>query len=138
MSSTSFQGQGGVRHELFDSLASTLDAHGSHDESASPSSSGSNDRYGLGLREDYTKRLGGWGRLTAGAGIIGDHEDHNSSGGVLMVSDESHILTNTPAFLNNPRVITTTIQVDQPTVNLKTSKPKKPGFFPVVSQKKRK
>lgn len=34
--------------------------------------------------------------------------------------------------------ITTTIQVDQPTVNLKTSKPKKPGFFPVVSQKKRK
>jgi hypothetical protein len=34
--------------------------------------------------------------------------------------------------------ITTTIQVDQPTVNLKTSKPKKSGFFPVVSQKKRK
>jgi hypothetical protein len=109
--SSSLQGQAGVRHHLFDSLTSTLDAHGSYDETSSSSSSGSNDRYGLGLREDYTKRLGSWGRLSAGAGIIGDHEDHNSSGGVLVVSDEPHNLTNTPAFLNNPYVITSSIQV---------------------------
>ena len=109
--SSVLQGQGGVRHQLYDSLTSTLEAHGSYDESSSPTSSAANDRYGLGLHEDYTKRLGDWGRLSAGAGIIGDHEDHNSSGAVLTVFDEHHNLTNAPAFLNNPRIITSTIQV---------------------------
>jgi len=109
--SSVLQGQAGVRHQLYDSLTSTLEAHGSHDESSSPSSSAANDRYGLGLHENYTKRLGDWARLSAGAGITGDHEDHNSSGGVLTVFDEPHNLTNAPVFLNDPRVITSTIQV---------------------------
>ena len=69
-----------------------------------------------------TNTAWGFARITpscseAGAGsrrvreVIGDHQDDNSSGGVLAVSDEPHNLTNTPAFLNNPRVIAITIQV---------------------------
>jgi hypothetical protein len=108
---SSLQGMGGVRHRLYESLTSTLEAHGSYDDSSSAFSSGSNDRYGLGLHEDYTKRLGDWGRLSLGAAIIADHEDHASSGGVQTVFDEPHNLTNAPVFLKNPRVITSTIQV---------------------------
>ena len=111
VTSSVLQGQAGVRHQLFDSLISTLDAHASYDETTSSSSSAADDRYGLGLHEEYTKRLGGWGRLSVGAGITADHEDHNSSGAVLTVIDEHHNLTNMPTFLNNPQVIKSTIQV---------------------------
>ena len=105
------QGTVGVRHRLYDSLTSTLDGHGSHDTSSSASSSSSNDRYGLGLREDYTKRIGDWGRLSFGGGMIADHEDHDSTGGVETTVDERHtlyLLTNPlyrPALLKKPRVI---------------------------------
>jgi hypothetical protein len=105
------QGTLGVRHQLYDSLTTTFDVHGNYDNSSSSSSSATDDRYGVGLREDYNKRLGDWGHLSLGGSIVADHEDHYSSGGVLTVVDEQHYLTNSPAFLNNPKVITSTIQV---------------------------
>jgi hypothetical protein len=109
--STTFQGTAGVRHQLYDSLTTTFDVYGNYDTSSSSTSSATDDQYGAGLREDYTKQLGDWGRLTLGAGIIADHEDHVSSGGVLSVVNEQHSLTNAPFFLNQPKVITSTIQV---------------------------
>jgi hypothetical protein len=109
--SSVLQGTVGVRHQLYDSLTSTFDVHGNYDNSSSSSSSATDDRYGLGIRGDYTKRLGDWGHLSLGGGIVADHEDHYSSGGGLTVINEQHNLTNTPVFLNNPKVIISTIQV---------------------------
>lgn len=116
-SSSVFQGAAGLRHRLYASLTTTIDAHGVYDDFSNSGASGSNDRYGLSLREDYLKRLGGWGRLTVGGGVIADHEDHDSSGLVLTSFDERHTLflpSNPgyrPVILNNPRVIQSGIQV---------------------------
>ncbi len=65
--SSVLQGTVGVRHQLYDSLTSTFDVHGNYDNSSGSSSSATDDRYGLGIREDYTKRLGDWGHLSLGA-----------------------------------------------------------------------
>ncbi len=108
-----FQGTAGLRHRLYASLTSTLDAHGTWNEGTSPGSDTSNDRYGLGLREDYVKRIGSWGRLTLGGGIIADHEDHFTSGGnTILTINEPHILhRGIPENLNRPNVIASSIQV---------------------------
>jgi hypothetical protein len=117
VTSSFLQGITGARHHLYESLVSTVDLHGSYDQSSSPVSSASNDRYGVGLREDYTKHLGTFGRLSLGGGVVADHNDQNSTGTVLMTLDEPHQLfltTSTayrPAYLNNPRVIRSSIEV---------------------------
>ena len=115
-SSSMFQGVAGVRHQLYDSLTSTLDLHGNYGTASSLGSSALNDRYGVGLGESYSKRLGSWGHLTLGGAAIVDHEDHDSSGaGILTVINESHVLKDiTVTFLNNPRVFPTTILVTGP------------------------
>ena len=101
----------GIRHQLYDSLTSTLDAHGNYDDSSSSGGSSSSDRYGLGLSEGYSKRLGSWGRLSLSVGVVADHQDSSSSGGMITTIDESHQLYSLgninyhPVYLNNPRVI---------------------------------
>jgi len=112
VSATQFQGESGVRHQLYESLTSTLELHGSYDDSSSSTGSTSNDRYGVGLHENYTKRVAPWGRLTIGGAIIVDHEDHDSVGGILTTLNEPHrIFLNNVTYLNNPRVLTATVQV---------------------------
>jgi len=115
-SSDMFQGIAGLRHQLYDSLTSTLDAHGNYGTSSSDHSSALNDRYGVGLAESYSKRLSSWAHLTLGGAAIVDHEDHDSSGaGVLTVINESHVIRDTTVtFLNNPRVFPATIIVTGP------------------------
>lgn len=118
-SSTVVQGMTGLRHRLYESLISSFDVHGNHDESSSITSSSANSRYGLGLHEDYTKKLSSWGRLSMGAGVVLDHEEHESEGEILTVVDEQHTLylTTNPlypanvAYLSNPRVLARTILV---------------------------
>lgn len=111
------QGMAGVRHRLYDSLISTLDVHGVYADSSSPGGSAQDDRYGLGLQEDYTKRVSSWGRLTIGGALVADHEDHQLSGSLLTYIDEPHQLflptapNPRPTYLNNPRVILSTISI---------------------------
>ena len=116
--SSRVQGVYGVRHQLYESLTSNLDAHGNYEEHVSGASSASNDRYGVGVFERYTKKLRSWGRLTIGIGTVADHLDYDSSGGVITTIDEPHTLyslasTNTysPVYLNQPRVIASTVVV---------------------------
>jgi hypothetical protein len=114
-SSSMFQGDAGLRHQLYESLTSTLDFHGNYGTASAPGSSAFNDRYGVGLNEGYSKRLGSWGHLTLGGGAIVDHDDFSSSGGALTTINESHVLKDTAAtFLSNPRVVTTTVIVTGP------------------------
>jgi hypothetical protein len=114
-SSSMFQGDAGLRHQLYESLTSTLDFHGNYGTASGPGSSAMNDRYGVGLNETYSKRLGSWGHLTLGGGAIVDHEDFGSSGGALTTINESHVLKDTTVtFLSNPRVLATTVVVTGP------------------------
>lgn len=111
------QGIVGVRHQLYESLTSTLDAHGSYQDSSDSSNCNTIDRYGVGLAETYPKRLRSWGRLAIGTGIILDHEDDSSSGGTFTTADEAQQLylpTNPlyrPVYLNRPQVIDSSIRV---------------------------
>ncbi|MEI8290397.1 MAG: hypothetical protein WCH99_13085 [Verrucomicrobiota bacterium] len=112
-SATAAQASGmyGIRHQLYDSLTSTLDAHGSYDDSSGSGGTSSSDRYGLGIAEGYAKRLGSWGRLSLSTGVVADHQDSSSSGGILTTIDEAHQLYSLgninyhPVYLNNPRVV---------------------------------
>ena len=112
------QGSVGLRHQLYESLVSRFDVHGSYQDDSSPSSFSSSDRYGVGLSENYTKRVQSWGRLSIGAGIVVDHEDDKSSGGVLTIFDEAHQIylptspNYHPVYLNEPQVIASSIQVN--------------------------
>lgn len=114
------QGQAGTRHRLYESLTSTLEVHGNYDDNTGAVSESHNSRYGVGLHEDYTKRLGEWGRLSISGAVVADHEDHESNGGILTILDEAHQLylpTNPsyrPVYLNQPRVLQSTIQVRGP------------------------
>jgi hypothetical protein len=114
------KGETGVRHQLYESLSSKFDVHGSYDESSSPGSWAENSRYGIGINEDYRKRLSTWGRLSLGAGFILDHEDHESSGTVETTFEEPHQLylptspNYRPEYLDKPNVILTSVQVIGP------------------------
>jgi hypothetical protein len=111
--SSLFQGIAGIRHQLYESLTSSFDVHGNYGQIDSPGTSGTNDRYGIGVHEDYTKRLGTWARLSLGGSAIVDHEDHDYSGdSIVTIINESHILRDTTqTLLNNPGVLAATIVV---------------------------
>ena len=111
------QGEYGLRHQLYDSLTSTWDVHGSHQEDSESASSGSSDLYGSGLAENYVKRLQSWGRLSLGTGIVADHHDDSSTGDMVTSADETHQLylptspQYRPVYLNHPHVTQSSIQV---------------------------
>ena len=111
------QGSYTVRHQLYESLTSSPDVHGSYSDNSNPTSSSSTDRYGVGLYEGYTKRLTSQAHLSAGLGGIVDHEDDHSSGGVATIIDEPHQLylptspSFRPVYLNQPNVVPGSIQV---------------------------
>jgi hypothetical protein len=115
-SASMFQGDAGLRHQLYESLTSTFDVHGNYGTATGLGSSALNDRYGVGLNEGYSKRLGSWGHLTIGGGAIVDHQDFGSSGaGALTTINESHVLKDTAAvFLNSPFVIQSSVTVTGP------------------------
>lgn len=108
----------GLRHQLYESLATSADVHGSHQENSSPLANARTSRYGVGLFENYTKRLQSWGRLTLGAGGVLDHQDERSSGDVLTTIGEARQLylpsspSYSPVYLSRPRVVAASVQVD--------------------------
>jgi hypothetical protein len=111
------QGEYGIRHQLYESLTSTVDVHGSRQDNSDVSGSSTTDLYGLGVSEDYIKKLQSWGRLTIGASIVADHQDDTASGGTITAIDEAHQLylptspQYRPVYLNRPSVIASSIQV---------------------------
>ena len=88
--SSRLQGTVGIRHQLFESLTSEFQGHGSHEDDTAAGGHSTYDQYGLGLNENYTKRLQSWGRLTMGAGTVVDHQGQNSPAGTQTWLDEPH------------------------------------------------
>jgi hypothetical protein len=94
-----------VRHQLYESLTSVLDLHGSRIRSDSPDTTFLATRYGAGVDESYTKRLPAKGRLSLGYGVRLDRERRETTGAILPFVDEPHTRTDgIPAFLNPPGV----------------------------------
>jgi hypothetical protein len=123
--STRVQGSAGLRHRLYESLASTLEAHGSYEQDHTAGSGNSTfDNFGVSLSENYTKRLQSWGRLSAGTGVSVDHQDQNSPSGTQTIIAEPHDVylptspNYHPVFLNQPKVVGASVSVSTATDTL--------------------
>lgn len=109
-------GLASLRHQLYDSLVSTFELEGREEKDTSPGSELTATRYGGGVAEDYTKRLGEWGRLTINAGVRAREEERDAFGGTRVVIDERVRLTDGEVtLLGSTDVDTTTIVVTDPT-----------------------
>ncbi len=94
-----------VRHQLYESLTSTLDVHGQTVSSGGEGTALDTTGYGLGLNENYTKRLGKGSRLTLGCSWLLDREQRETLGELVFVTAESHTLKDgVTTVLNQPRV----------------------------------
>ncbi len=112
ITSTRMQGTAGLRHQLYESLTSSLEAHGTHELDTAVGGNSTYDLFGLALNENYTKRLQSWGRLSLGTGVVVDHQEQNSPGGLQTWFDEPHTIyqVSSPSyqkiFLSHPLVST--------------------------------
>jgi hypothetical protein len=114
-SSSLIQAMAGLRHQLYASLSSAVDVHGSFNNFSGSLSDGHNNLYGVALNERYSKNLTPWARLSLGGAVSLDHQDNQASGSVLTVLNESHVISDiVPATLKYPHVILSTIVVTGP------------------------
>ncbi len=115
VSSDTHSGTAALHHQLYASLTSTLEAHGQTLSSSGDRTSLETTRYGVGIHENYTKKLGKSSRLALGYGVGLDQEQRESTGQFLFVAGESHTLKDgTLSFLNQPRVNRSSVRVTDP------------------------
>lgn len=112
ITSSRVQGTAGLRHQLYESLTSSLEGHGTHETDTAATGNSTYDQFGVGLNESYTKRLQSWGRLSLGTGVVVDHQEQNSPAGLQTWFDEPHTIYQSASpgyqkiFLSHPRVST--------------------------------
>ncbi len=95
----------GLTHQLYESLTSSVDAHGALADSDSFGSTLAQQSYGTSGSLEYSKRLGSWGHLSLGDSLNYDRTHQDSAGVQLFINDESHPVPLTGIFfLNTPRV----------------------------------
>lgn len=85
--SDSYNGNGEIRHQLYESLNSALLYRGGNSESSDDISDGYSRRYGGGFSETYTKRLGVNSRVRFSNTLLVDHIDQQA---VSSVKNERH------------------------------------------------
>ena len=111
--SSSYSGQASLTHQLYDSLISSVNVHGSDYELSDNGNSGYSRRYGAGFSESYVKNLPGPNRLRISQALVLDHTDQQNLG---IVKNERHSFSEAGAppdsfFLAFPNVIQATIVV---------------------------
>jgi hypothetical protein len=96
----------GLKHQLYESLTSSIDLHGKSSENTYIDSYDLDvNQGGFKLSELYKKKLGKWGRLTVGAGFGVDNEQRDSTGDLLYEKDESYSMSDSRVhFLKQPGV----------------------------------
>jgi hypothetical protein len=114
-SSANTLGRAELRHQLYESLTSTLTLQAADYEASDRAGSGFTRRFGLGFGENYTKRLGANHRLRISNSLFGEHVDRQS---ISTVENERHNFTDRLGgappdsfFLNLPNVNEATIVV---------------------------
>jgi hypothetical protein len=96
----------GLQHQLYESLSSYLDVHGSTLNSDFGSSTLDSYSGGGTVSVNYTKSLGDWGHLSLGNSASYDLTQQQSAGPALLIIDETHQLsTGQWVRLNQPQVV---------------------------------
>ena len=94
-------GTAGLRHQLYKSLTSSLEIRGEQSSDEGGGSSLDRTRYGASGGEDYVKRLGTWGQLSAGYHARVVRERWTSSGSTATIIGEPQTLSDgSVTFLN--------------------------------------
>ena len=118
--SVNFNGGASLRHKLYESLTSTLriqgldySSDGSFADNAGVNtvSTSNTMRFGGGVTEQYTKRLGSIGRLSIVGSLMVEHSVVDNGGDMLIQTDERHAFSSGSGsdgsdsfFLNLPYV----------------------------------
>ena len=95
----------GINHQLFESLASHIDLHGTLSDNNSLGSILDSTTYGVAASENYNKILGKWGHLSINNSASFDLTNQQSNGGEVIIPDESYAIpTSGPMIirLNTP------------------------------------
>jgi hypothetical protein len=96
----------GLQHQLYESLTSTVDVHGTESSSDSFGSKLNSTTMGSSLAEAYAKRLGGWGQLTLNENVSYDKTHQDSTGSQQLIPNESYAVPLSGIFvLKSPRDI---------------------------------
>jgi hypothetical protein len=110
-------GSADLKHQLYESLNSTLHARGGVFESGDNLGSSTFHRYGGGFTEAYTKRVGASHRLRISNTLLVDHfeQDFGGASGIRRIENERHTFADGPGgrsfFLDLVRVNIGTIEV---------------------------
>jgi hypothetical protein len=93
----------GLQHQLYESLSSSIDVHGSLSDNTSPGATLDQKSAGTSASVDYTKLLGEWGHLSINDSASYDLTHQESTGSQLSINGESHTVPpNGLFFLNQP------------------------------------
>jgi len=110
-----YYGQAQLRHQLYESLTSTLIFEAADNESQDGGGNGFTRRYGGGFAESYTKNLSTISRLRLSNSLLVEHVD---SKGISTVENEQHSFTTGTGgappgnfFLNQPNVRAATLRI---------------------------
>jgi hypothetical protein len=94
----------GLQHQLFESLNSSLEVHGSQLSSSAAGSTFDSQSAGTTASANYTKRLSDWGHLYLGNSSSYNFTDQQVSGSQSQIDNESHVVpTNSIVRLTQPR-----------------------------------
>ncbi|HAM73408.1 MAG TPA: hypothetical protein DCM86_17380 [Verrucomicrobiales bacterium] len=85
--SDTYSGSASLNHQLFESLGSSITIRASETDSAGDSFSGYVRRFGGGITEMYTKRLGEQARLRVSNAVFIDHTDQHA---INIIENERH------------------------------------------------
>jgi len=96
-------GRAALRHQLYDSLTSSIDVHGGTYHSGSGDSTVDSTTVGVRGILDYRKNLGSWGHLSFGNSAQYDLINQTSTGGASLVPNEAHVISIVPTPLNQPQ-----------------------------------
>jgi hypothetical protein len=94
----------GLQNQLFESLSSSIEIHGSQLSSSAPGSTFDSQSAGTTASADYTKRLGGWGHVYLGNSTSYNFTAQQTTGSQVQINNESHVVpTNSIVRLNQLR-----------------------------------
>jgi hypothetical protein len=88
----------GLQHQLYESLSSTIDVHGSLADSTSLGATLDQQSAGTAASVDYSKLLGEWGHLSISDNASYDLTHQDSTGSQLPINGESHTVPPTGIF----------------------------------------
>ena len=104
--SESFQNYGvaGIQDQLYESLSSSFEVHGSQLSSSAPGSTFDSQSVGSTISADYTKHLSDWGHLYLNNSTSYNFTAQQTSGSQAQIDNESHVVpVNGIVILSQPR-----------------------------------